>query len=340
MSHSQRMSDGERNRVAAYVRLCAAGAVVSSSYAMCRSPLLPLFAQQLGASPQMIGLVVGASTITGVAVKLPAGAFSDVFGRRALLLAGAAIFATLPFGYLVVTTLGALLLLRFAHGHATAIFGPVSSATFSDLAPPDHRGQWLGTYAAVQGIGQAAGPVAVGYLMANDNFSLPFIVSGCLGMFGLFLTAGWPREQRAARATAWWQRTVEGVREVASDRRILTTSLTQAGQYFVNGAGNAFLPLFAHSVLSTRPSATFAPLSMRAKRWPMKKEREPRSTTSARATSSSPSARTSSSAAGLALQKPSWCASSTSAWMWQRDFSRRKRCTPTCSASPPCERIR
>ncbi len=69
-------------------RLCAAGALAYGSYAMVRSPVLPLYARQLGATPEVVGLVVAASTLTGVFLKFPAGAFSDVVGRRVVLVAG------------------------------------------------------------------------------------------------------------------------------------------------------------------------------------------------------------------------------------------------------------
>ena len=46
--------------------LCATGFVAYCSYAMCRSPLLPLFARDLGAEPALIGVIVGASTLTGI----------------------------------------------------------------------------------------------------------------------------------------------------------------------------------------------------------------------------------------------------------------------------------
>ncbi len=80
------------------VRLCAAGFVAYCSYAICRTPLLPLFARDLGAGPSMIGFVMGASTLTGIFLKLPAGAWSDILGRRPLLvLNGAAhgVFGTI-----------------------------------------------------------------------------------------------------------------------------------------------------------------------------------------------------------------------------------------------------
>ena len=70
---------------AALVRLCAAGFVAYCSYSICRAPLLPLYARELGAGPSLIGFVMGASTLTGVFLKLPAGALSDsVLGSTGL----------------------------------------------------------------------------------------------------------------------------------------------------------------------------------------------------------------------------------------------------------------
>jgi hypothetical protein len=55
---------------AALVRLSAAGCTAYCSYAICRTPLLPLFARDLGAGPAMIGFVMGASTLTGIAFTM------------------------------------------------------------------------------------------------------------------------------------------------------------------------------------------------------------------------------------------------------------------------------
>ncbi|MBI1875953.1 MAG: hypothetical protein HYS05_18980, partial [Acidobacteria bacterium] len=44
-----------------FARLCAAGALAYCSYAMCRTPVLPLFASALGAGPRQVGVVVAAS---------------------------------------------------------------------------------------------------------------------------------------------------------------------------------------------------------------------------------------------------------------------------------------
>src|SRR3970040_979809 len=173
------------------VRLCAAAFVAYCSYAICRTPLLPLFARDLGAGPSLIGFVMGASTLTGIFLKLPAGAWSDILGRRPLLVSGALVFATVPFTYLGVSTLAALIMLRVVHGSATAIFGPVASASLSDIAPPSKRGTWLSTYATAQGAGQALGPILAGYLIAAGRFDLAFLAAGVIGRAAPLIMVGW-----------------------------------------------------------------------------------------------------------------------------------------------------
>jgi MFS family permease len=238
---------------AAMVRLCAAGFVAYCSYSICRAPLLPLFARELGAGPSLVGFVMGASTLTGVFLKLPAGALSDLFGRRRLLVAGALVFATLPFTYLAISTLAWLVMLRFLHGSATAIFGPVASASLSDMAPAARRGAWLSTYSTAQGTGQAIGPILAGYAIAVGRFDLAFAASGLIGLGAPLIVGTWRAPKRAedpARERPSWQAFTHGVREVVSDRLVLITSAAHAAQFVLNGMLNAFLPLYGREVLN------------------------------------------------------------------------------------------
>ncbi len=233
----------------ALVRLCAAGFAAYCSYSICRAPLLPLFARELGADPPVIGVVMGASTLTGIFVKLPAGAWSDILGRRALLMTGALVFATLPFGYLGISTLTALVLLRFVHGSATAIFGPVASASLSDVAPASRRGTWLSTYSTAQGAGQALGPVLAGYLLAAGRVDLAFVAAGVIGLATPMIIVGWRSSSQTAPNQARWHHVKQGVSEVVRDRLVLATSAAQAAQFVLNGTLNAFLPLYGRDVL-------------------------------------------------------------------------------------------
>jgi MFS transporter, DHA1 family, multidrug resistance protein len=242
-------------RASRLAQLSTVGALAYCSYAMCRSPVLPLFARELGASPTVVGFVVAASTLTGVVLKFPAGALSDVLGRRAVLLAGAVVFAALPLTYLAVSGLAALVMIRVVHGSATALFSPVVSATVSDLAPTGQRGRWLSLYAAVQGSGQALGPVLASALVVGTDFSRAFITSGIVGGLALLLIARWPRMPTRDSAMPVWHRLREGAIAVLSDTPVLVTSLAQAGQFFINGTLTAFLPLYAREVLHFAPSS-------------------------------------------------------------------------------------
>ena len=74
-----------------FTALCSVGFFARLSYALARSPVLPLFALYLGAGPEAIGFAVGVSTVTGIFFKLPAGASSDVIGRKRTMLIGLAL---------------------------------------------------------------------------------------------------------------------------------------------------------------------------------------------------------------------------------------------------------
>ena len=211
---------------------------------MCRTPLLPLLARQLGGTPETIGVVMAASTVTGVILKLPAGAWSDVLGRAPLLLLAAGVFTLLPFTYLAVGSLAALIAVRFVHGSATAIMGPVMSATISDVAPADRRATWLSTYSTIPAAGQAIAPVLAGFLIARGRYCRLRI-----RMHGGDRPGPDRARRAAAPATAAPPRSRlrlrQGIREVLRERRILVASVTHAAYFMINGTLNAFLPLFA-----------------------------------------------------------------------------------------------
>ena len=111
----------------AFIAIIFASLLSRLGYQMARTPVLPIFATDLGAMPELIGVIVAASTITGVFFKLPSGALSDVLGRKRMMVLGALFFAAPPFLYPFIHDPWSLLALRFVHGFATAIFSPVAA---------------------------------------------------------------------------------------------------------------------------------------------------------------------------------------------------------------------
>ncbi len=234
-----------------FVLICTVGIFCFISYNMVRMPALSLFAESLGASPERIGLIVSVSTLTGVLLKLPSGALSDIYGRRVLLRIGVVAFGLPPFLYPFMTDLDALTALRFLHGLATAIFAPSALATVAELYR-ERRGAALGTYTACTQSGSLLGPFLGGYLIHAAGFSTAFVTAGifgCIGMvlfYSLHLDVAVPqrKEQRSAVVLSeMWK----GFAAVAKNNKVLITSMTDAAKMIANGALMAFLPLYGVS---------------------------------------------------------------------------------------------
>lgn len=237
----------------AFALLCGVGLFAFISYNLIRMPLLPLFAKSLGAEPEMIGFIVSASTLTGVFLKWPAGALSDIYDRRWLLLAGLLAFALPPFGYLLVDNVGWLIALRFAHGMATAVFGPIAMAVIADLYRGT-RGAALGTYTAATQAGAMLGPLLGGWLVTVSGFPAAFVMAGILGSAALllFLAIRLPPQIAHIASGNGVQAVVRdmtrGARTVMGNVRVLVTSATDGARQVANGALMAFLPIYVVSI--------------------------------------------------------------------------------------------
>jgi len=181
--------------------LCAIGICARFSYALARTPVLPLFALYLGAGPEVIGWVVGISTVTGIFFKLPSGALSDWIGRGRTLFLGLLIFALTPFAYLLVWSTTALLAVRFVHGFATAVYGPVSMAIVAEVGGA-RKGEMLSWFSSLTIVGTLLGAPVAGYLLraggpgqhlARWDFLTVFLLSGLSGAMALILGLGYVR---------------------------------------------------------------------------------------------------------------------------------------------------
>lgn len=209
--------------------------------------MLPLFAANLGATPAEIGWIVIASTIPGILISFPAGAISDLFGRRRVIVASLVVFATAPFLYLLVTDAWQLMAARFYHGFATAIFSTVVTAALA-AQYPERRAVILSTYSSITIAGRSVAPFLGGFLISVASFESVYWACAISGVaaFGVGLLL--PAESARPRADVRFPHFFAALRDVLSSRAIMLTSLVEAAQYLVFGAVEAFLALYAASV--------------------------------------------------------------------------------------------
>jgi MFS family permease len=241
-----------------FTALCTVGFFARFSYSLARSPVLPLFALYLGAGPEVIGFVVGISTVTGIFFKLPSGALSDIIGRRKTMFMGLLVFAVMPFTYLMVKDYYTLIMIRFLHGLATSIYGPVSMAIVADVAK-GKKGEMLSWFSSVTIIGNLLGAPVGGFILhsisgsaSTSNFYTAYLVSGFSGLMSLILAIGLLKEKETIEKGLGLKKTthrfISGIKEVVSDKRIVITSNMEGLQNMAMGALEAFLPIYAVTV--------------------------------------------------------------------------------------------
>jgi MFS transporter, DHA1 family, multidrug resistance protein len=233
-----------------FLAVVLASLVSRLGYQMARSPVLPAFATDLGAGPELLGVIVAASTITGVFFKLPAGTLSDMLGRKRMMVLGALFFAFPPFLYPLVKDPWTLLALRFVHGFATAIFSPVAAAYVAGLHE-QKRGARLGWYASTNDIGATGGPMLGGFILYfTASYPVTYLTVGALGLLTLVIVLLLPDiEPARARETKTLRQRLgdfrAGVAEVVSVPPILIASGIEATMYFGYAAFLGFLPIYA-----------------------------------------------------------------------------------------------
>jgi MFS family permease len=221
-------------------------AILSST--LSKTPVLPLFAQALGATPAEIGWIVIASTLPGILISFPAGSLSDYLGKRRMILFSLVIFASAPFLYLMVSEVWQLIAVRFYHGFATAIFGTVATAAIAERYTQD-RATKLSTYSSVTIVGRSVAPFLGGFLISLASFDAVYIACGISGV--LALVVGLMLNDNGAPvplAKPERENVLSTLKLVLRDTRIMVTTGVEAAQYLVFGAVEAFLALFAASL--------------------------------------------------------------------------------------------
>jgi MFS family permease len=140
-------------------------------------PTLPAYLDSIGINQQQLGLIIGAFAVGLLATRPILGKLADRRGRKVVLLIGTAVAAIAPLGYLTVTSIPLLMLIRAFHGISIAAFTTAYSALVVDLAPPKQRGEIIGLMSLTNPVGVALGPAIGGYLQVSGMYGTIFWIS-------------------------------------------------------------------------------------------------------------------------------------------------------------------
>jgi len=223
------------------------------STTMSKNPVLPLFVKSLSGSDAVIGLIASISPLAGIFFSFPVGMLADRWGKKRLLLIAALVFLLAPLLYLLVSNPYWLIPIRFFHGIATAILGPVGSA-FIVSAYPETKGEKLGLYSSATLIGRTLAPLLGGAIISaflfmggSLSYRAVYAAAFLLGIPVLVLTLTLKGSDSPAGAAAVKRPTLadfgKSLAEFARNRRLFTTSLVEAATYFAFGCMETYLPV-------------------------------------------------------------------------------------------------
>lgn len=149
-------------------------------------PLLPFYAERLGASPTVVGLLVSTYAACQLIAGPVLGQISDRMGRRPLLLVSQ--MGTF-IGFLILAwagTLWVVFLSRVIDG-LTAGNLSLAQAYISDVTKPEDRAKAFGVIGVAFGIGFLIGPAISGFL-STYSYQYPIFAAAALSLTSILST--------------------------------------------------------------------------------------------------------------------------------------------------------
>ena len=149
-------------------------------------PILPFYAEQLGATPEQLGLLMASYSVMQFLFSPLWGRLSERIGRKPVLILGIGGLSLSFFIMAEATELWMLFAARILGGLLSSANMPATMAYVADITPPENRGKGMGMMGAAVGLGFIFGP-AVGGSFSKFSLSLPFTIAGISSLLTLLL---------------------------------------------------------------------------------------------------------------------------------------------------------
>jgi len=151
-------------------------------------PLLPLFLEHRGGTPSMIGFIIAAFFLAGVATQFTFGHLADRFGRRPILLGGLVVYGVTSMTFLFPVSAPWFALTRAVQGAAAGAIAVASLSAVAALFSQAERGRAVSRIFAAQLLGLAIGPIA-GVVVSVRHLGDAFAATGVVSLIAAAVTA-------------------------------------------------------------------------------------------------------------------------------------------------------
>lgn len=150
-------------------------------------PLLPLFLEHRGGTPTIIGFIMSAFFVAGVATQFGLGHLADKFGRRQVLIASLVAYGVASMTYLMPLSAPWFAATRAVQGASAGAIEVASMAAVAALFSEGERGRAFSQIIAAQLFGIAIGPVA-GVVASVNQLGWAFFIAGVISLVAAVVT--------------------------------------------------------------------------------------------------------------------------------------------------------
>ncbi|TKC16830.1 MFS transporter [Robertmurraya kyonggiensis] len=149
-------------------------------------PVLPFYAEEIGASPTELGLLMAIYSFMQLIFAPMWGRISDRLGRKPVIMIGILGLSLSFFLMAISTQLWMLFLARILGGFLSSANMPTVMAYVADITSEENRGKGMGVIGAATGLGFIFGP-AIGGVFSETALGLPFYIAGGTSFVTFFI---------------------------------------------------------------------------------------------------------------------------------------------------------
>jgi MFS family permease len=212
--------------------------------------VLPLYVvNSLGAKASISGVLSAVFAAGSTLCRFTTGGLTDRFGRRRMMIIGAAIVSACLFVLGFTNTVALIIALKFVQGIGHSINSTASNTAAADTVAKSRYAEGIGYYSLHSTLVGAFGATVVIWMMAigvpegESNYSLPLIVGGFCGLLAVAIAFLCNYEKKQQRPKVQVEKKKFDINDYI-ERRSLLPALLVMFQSICSGAG-MFLLLYA-----------------------------------------------------------------------------------------------
>jgi DHA1 family multidrug resistance protein-like MFS transporter len=211
-------------------------------------PLLPIYAENLGASGLWIGMIFSGFAVARAIFMPIVGRLSDESGRKKFIVAGLSAYALLSLGYVAAGSVYTLTAVRFLHGIASAMVVPIAMAYIGDLSKRGEEGTYMAKFQVSFFLGLGSGPLLGGVLNDTFGFSSAFYAMAGLSTLSFLVIVIFLPETEGRSSS---EKKRANLRDVFGQPAVPAVIAFTALNSISRGVILVFMPLFAPGISVT-----------------------------------------------------------------------------------------